>query len=215
MPPRARKTPQDKLADMVVERVPIDKLQFDPENPREHDARNLAAIAASFRRFGQRKPLVVSRDYTVVAGNGSLQAMTDLGWDEVWVSVFPGNHAEAVAFGIADNRSGELASWNPELLMKHLNAMDHSLLEAAGYDMEDLSDMSERFSPASGLDELTELHGEPDEMALWPVLRIQLPKPILDRYHALTDALDGDEVARFTKVIEWAEETRIGSDADA
>ena len=211
MPPRTRRTPTEKTADLAIEKVPIETLQPDPANARSHDQRNIASIKASLRRFGQRKPLVVAKDYTVVAGNGTLQAMTEMEITEVWVSVFPGNAAEARAYGIADNRTGELASWNPEVLMEHLASFDAGLLEAAGYDTDDLADLSERFGSAPGLDELGEAHGSTDERLLWPVLRIQLPKELLDRYHNLTDPLgDADDVERFEQVIAWAEEAEVG-----
>ncbi len=35
---------------------PVDRLELDPRNARKHDEANLAAIAASLKRFGQRRP---------------------------------------------------------------------------------------------------------------------------------------------------------------
>jgi hypothetical protein len=208
--PRTRRTAKDKLAELVIQHIPIEQLKPDPKNARVHDQRNVASITASLRRFGQRKPLVVAKDYTVVAGNGTLEAMADLDVTHVWVSVFPGTVTEATAYGIADNRTGELASWDPELLMEHLATFDAALLEAAGYDVDDLADLAERYGAPPGLDDLL-AGGGADETLLWPVLRIQMPKPLLDRYHNLVDGMgDADEVEKFEQVIKWAEETEVG-----
>jgi ParB-like chromosome segregation protein Spo0J len=211
MPPRQRRTAATKLADLAIEQVPIDQLKPDPDNARVHNDRNLAAVEASLRRFGQRKPLVVAKDYTVVAGNGTLEVMARVGMDQVWVSVFPGTPAEARAYGIADNRTGELASWDPERLLENLATFDAALLEATGYAPDDLADLAERFGAAPSLDELTGELGSPEERLLWPVLRVQMPKDLLDRYNALVDHMDGgDDVARFEQVVKWAEEYRVG-----
>ena len=57
-----------------VEPASVDSLSADPANVRTHDKRNIDAIKASLRRFGQQKPIVVDGDGVVVAGNGTLAA---------------------------------------------------------------------------------------------------------------------------------------------
>jgi hypothetical protein len=55
--------------------VPCDSLTLDPANARRHPAKNLEAVRASLRVYGQRKPLVVNRRTSAVeAGNGTLEA---------------------------------------------------------------------------------------------------------------------------------------------
>ena len=98
---------------MTVEGAPIDSLKPDPRNPRTHPTKNLAAIKDSLQRFGQTKPIVVSRQSRqVIAGNGTLEAAKQLGWKDIQVVWTDLEGEEAVAAGIADNRSGELAEWN-------------------------------------------------------------------------------------------------------
>jgi ParB-like chromosome segregation protein Spo0J len=61
--------------------IPIAELNEDPDNANTHGDDNLATIAESFKRFGQRKPLVVRREGMIVeAGNGQLAALRDAGW---------------------------------------------------------------------------------------------------------------------------------------
>jgi DNA modification methylase len=113
-----RITPQlQKLA------VPIADLVLDPANARRHDERNLGAIKSSLRRYGQRKPIVVRKEgMTVTAGNGTVEAATALGWDEIAAVVVDDDPTTATGFAIADNRTAELAEWDDAALAKLLGA---------------------------------------------------------------------------------------------
>jgi ParB-like chromosome segregation protein Spo0J len=98
---------------MQVESAPLDSLTFDPQNARTHDEKNIAAIKDSLARFGQRTPIVARpSDRRVMKGNGTLLAAQILGWKEIDVAWFEMTDEEAVAYGIADNRAGELAEWD-------------------------------------------------------------------------------------------------------
>ena len=97
---------------MKTERVPIDSVSLDPANVRRHGERNLATIKASLSRFGQQKPIVVDGDGIVRAGNGTWTAAKALGWKEITVVRTTLKGAEATAYAIADNRTGELAEWD-------------------------------------------------------------------------------------------------------
>jgi DNA modification methylase len=120
---------------LKIESVPIEKLTFDPANARKHSDANLAAIAGSLKEFGQRKPIVITFDNVIVAGNGTVEAAKFLGWSDVDVVVVPADWSadQVKAFALADNRSAELAEWNPEVLSAQLLE-----LEQAGFDIEAL-----------------------------------------------------------------------------
>ena len=108
---------------LKIKTVGIDTLEYDPFNVREHDERNIEAIKASLARFGQQKPIVVKKDGTVIAGNGTLGAMRML----------------------ADNRTAELASWNLEDLatrLKELAEDDKGLFDATGFNAQELASMA-------------------------------------------------------------------------
>jgi DNA modification methylase len=101
--------------------VPIDALVLDPNNARKHDRRNLDTIRASLERFGQRLPIVVQRTGNVVrAGNGRVTAARELGWKHIAAVVVDDPDQLATAFGIADNWSADLATWDPERLLTSL-----------------------------------------------------------------------------------------------
>jgi DNA modification methylase len=117
---------------LKIESVALDSLTADPSNARKHDETNLKAIAGSLELFGQRKPIVVTDAGVVVAGNGTLEAARSLGWSAIDVVRVPveWDADQVKAFALADNKTAELAAWNPEVLNLQLRE-----LEASGFDV--------------------------------------------------------------------------------
>ena len=120
---------------LKIESVPVEKLTFDPSNARKHSDANLSAIAQSLKDFGQRKPIVVNAENVIVAGNGTVEAARLLGLTDVDVVRVPKDWSadQVKAFALADNRTAELAEWNPEVLSAQLLELDE-----AGFDVEAL-----------------------------------------------------------------------------
>jgi DNA modification methylase len=125
---------------LKIEQVPIEKLTFDPSNARKHSDANLAAIAESLKQFGQRKPIVVNAENVIVAGNGTVEAARLLGLTDVDVVRVPKSWTadQVKAFALADNRTAELAEWNPEVLSAQLLELDEAGfdVEALGFDLQ-------------------------------------------------------------------------------
>jgi site-specific DNA-methyltransferase (adenine-specific) len=140
---------------MKLENLRIADLTPDPQNARQHDDKNLKAIMASLKEFGQRKPIVITEAGVIVAGNGTVEAAKRLGWLDIEVVRVPSDwtDAQVKAFAIADNRTAELANWNQEVLTSQLLE-----LEAEGW-------------------ELTEFGFEPLEMPVNPddILEDEIP----------------------------------------
>lgn len=129
---------------MSYERVDVKKLKFDKRNARKHDKKNIKAIKDSLVKFGQQKPIVVMEDGTVIAGNGTLQAAIELGWDTIDVHWTALKKDEAIAYGLVDNRSAELAEWDDDNLKELLSELDASGwdLEGLGWDEHDIGSLS-------------------------------------------------------------------------
>ena len=129
---------------MKFETVALSALSLDPSNVRKHSRRNLDAIKASLRKFGQQKPIVVDAKGIVLAGNGTLTAAQELGWTKIEITRTELIGSAATAFAIADNRSAELAEWDEDALAKVLESLkveDADLLAATGYDAAEVDKM--------------------------------------------------------------------------
>lgn len=107
----------------------VDELEEDPDNANTHDARSLAEMAASLRRFGQRKAFVVrvipgQEKLRLEAGHGGLAAARSLGWTHVAVSREYEDEASARAFGIVDNRTAQFSAFDPARLGAQLGSLE-------------------------------------------------------------------------------------------
>lgn len=103
--------------------VPVVDLALDDENARTHDQRNLEAISASLRKFGQRKPIVILDDGKIIAGNGTYVAARALGWPVIAAVRVKDDPTTARAYALADNRTAELAEWNRQQLAITIDAL--------------------------------------------------------------------------------------------
>jgi ParB-like chromosome segregation protein Spo0J len=145
--------------ELEIKVIPIDDLTLDANNAREHNQKNLDAIANSLQMFGQRKPVVITKELVVVAGNGTLEAARQIGWKGLSCVTVPDDwDTDTIkAYALADNRTAELASWNSEILLgqlRELNTNDWSVTDLGfkGFDLKtrdeidtDLKEIGERF----------------------------------------------------------------------
>jgi site-specific DNA-methyltransferase (adenine-specific) len=118
---------------------PVAELRTLEGNPRRGDVQ---AVKRSLQRFGQRKPIVVREDGTVIAGNHTLLAAIELGWAEIAVVGTDDDDATAKAYALADNRTSALGSFDPAdlaLMAAEVHAVDPALLEAASFTEADLN----------------------------------------------------------------------------
>ena len=120
--------------------IDIDKLTFLEGNPRKGD---IEAVAKSYKQFGQRKPIVATKDYVVIAGNHQLAAARQLGWDRIAVVITDDDELTAKAFALADNRTAELGSYDDDLLADLLSEVSSvpELMDSTGFSEDDLFDL--------------------------------------------------------------------------
>lgn len=121
---------------MKIESYDVAELKFDPRNARKHPTQNIEALKESLFLFGQQKPIVITADGIVVAGNGTLQAAIELGWTNIDAVTVPADWdaKKTAAFALADNRTAELAQWDARELLSHLEELDGFDMNALGFD---------------------------------------------------------------------------------
>jgi len=159
---------------MNIENVPIASLTLDPHNARAHPDKNIDAIKLSLTQFGQQRPILVNTDGTIVAGNGTYIAAQALDWDTINVVRTDLTATQAMAYAIADNKTGELSEWDDDVLLQQL---------------EELSGVTELFDKEFDLSSLGFDDTEIAELLETPVAIVEDEAPI-DRAAELQEEWD-------------------------
>ncbi len=128
---------------MEIVTVSVTDLREWENNARIHTKRNLESLKRSLKKYGQTKPLLVQKStMRIIAGNGTYQAILALGWETAACRLLDLNDADSEALMIADNRIGDLSSWDEKNLLDALqNIRDEGNLELVGYDDVELEKM--------------------------------------------------------------------------
>ncbi|MBI1375821.1 MAG: chromosome partitioning protein ParB [Phycisphaera sp.] len=135
-----------------VELRKIDDIRPYDRNPRIND-QAVDAVAASLQEFGFRQPIVVDSGGVIIVGHTRWKAAKKLGLTKVPVHVATDlTPAQIRAYRIADNKTGELAEWDLEILPIEL-----ADLREEGFDMDVLAfddeELAKLLSAATGVTE--------------------------------------------------------------
>ena len=94
----------------------LDELIPDEKNPRRNDGA-VAPVMESIREFGFRVPIVIDNNNVIRAGHTRYKAAQELNIVQVPCVVASDlNEKQLKAFQLADNKTGELATWDMSLL---------------------------------------------------------------------------------------------------
>lgn len=114
---------------MQIVNMPIDRLIEYENNPR-HNEEAVEPVARSIESFGFKVPIVVDSNNVIIAGHTRLKAAKFLGLDEVPVIVADDLDEDQVkAFRLADNKVGELATWDYSLLEIELDDIELNMAD--------------------------------------------------------------------------------------
>lgn len=148
----------------------------DPRNARSHSERNLELIAQSLQEVGAARSIVVDEDGVILAGNATVTAAQQAGFDRVRIVEVDGRELVAVRrtglspaqkrrLALLDNRTAELADWDTDVLASLAEDTDLSNL----WEPDELADLlGEESAPAA-------LLGDPDALPDLPATPITQP----------------------------------------
>lgn len=124
--------------------VPIDRLVPYINNARTHSPEQINKLRSSLREFGFINPVIIDRDYGVIAGHGRILAAKEEGITEV-PCVFADylTEAQKKAYIIADNRMAMDAGWDEELLRVEIEALQAEAFDVSltGFDPNEIDDL--------------------------------------------------------------------------
>ncbi|WP_270515514.1 DNA modification methylase [Lactobacillus johnsonii] len=121
---------------MKVKTVSIDQIKPYENNPRNNDDA-VDAVANSIKEFGWQQPIVVDNGGVIIAGHTRYKAAKRLKLKEVPIVVADNLTEEQVnAYRLADNKSGELATWDDDELQEELDKILDIDMTDFGFDLE-------------------------------------------------------------------------------
>lgn len=113
-------------------------------NARTHSAEQINKLRSSLREFGFINPVIIDRDFNVIAGHGRIEAAKAEGIPEV-PCVFADylTEAQKKAYILADNRMAMDAGWDEELLRVEIEALQAESFDVGltGFDESEIADL--------------------------------------------------------------------------
>lgn len=124
--------------------VAVSKLVPYVNNARTHNAQQITKLRSSLREFGFINPVIIDREYNVIAGHGRILAAKEEGIEEVpCVFVDYLTPAQKKAYILADNRMAMDAGWDEELLRVEIEALQAEAFDVGltGFDEKDIAEL--------------------------------------------------------------------------
>jgi len=163
--------------------VPVSKLVPYVNNARTHSPEQVMKLRSSLREFGFINPIIIDRDYGIIAGHGRLLAAKEEGITEVpCVFVDYLTEAQKKAYILADNRMAMDAGWDEELLRVEIEALQGEAFDVSltGFDEMELADLFKDGSDSGAEDDDYDLSAALEKAAfvergdIWTVGRHRL-----------------------------------------
>ena len=124
--------------------VPVEKLVPYINNARTHSAEQIQKLRSSIREFGFINPVIIDKDYGIIAGHGRVAAAKEEGISEVpCVLVDYLTEPQKKAYILADNRFALDAGWDEELLRIEIESLQGADFDIAltGFDEKEIADL--------------------------------------------------------------------------
>lgn len=124
--------------------VAVSKLVPYVNNARTHNAQQITKLRSSLREFGFINPVIIDREYNVIAGHGRILAAKEEGIEEVpCVFVDYLTPAQKKAYILADNRMAMDAGWDEELLRVEIESLQAEAFDVGltGFDEKDIAEL--------------------------------------------------------------------------
>ena len=124
--------------------VAVGKLIPYVNNARTHSPEQLTKLRSSLREFGFINPVIIDREFNVIAGHGRIAAAKEEGMEEVpCVFVDYLTEAQKKAYILADNRMALDAGWDEELLRIEIESLQGADFDVSltGFGEDELADL--------------------------------------------------------------------------
>ena len=127
---------------LSIQYVEIEKLKRYEQNAKIHTEKQIKKLVSSMKQFGVVTPILVDKDFTVIAGHGRLEAFEKLQIKKVPVVMLEHlTETQARAYRLADNRIAEDAIYDENLLRIELEEIiinDEIEITDIGFDVSEI-----------------------------------------------------------------------------
>lgn len=153
--------------DLKIVMKNVDDLVPYKKNPRIND-NAVDYVANSIKEFGFKVPIIIDKNNVIVAGHTRLKASKKLGLKEVPCIVANDlTDKQIKALRIADNKTGEIATWDTDILGDELKLLDDYNFEDFGFNEIELMMLEDDIKPEEYDKDVVEKYSErADEMFL-------------------------------------------------
>lgn len=178
--------------DQTFELVSVDQLTPHPENPRIGD---VDVLAGSIQENGFYGAVVVQKSTGyVLAGNHRLKAARNRGIEEIPVAWVDVDDDRARRILLADNRTGDLGTYDDDLLADLLKdlAQTEEALRGTGYTPEDLDNLMALLDEQWDVPHGSGTDQDPGDDWFQPKIQLTISAETMDAWRTLLDRYDGE-----------------------
>jgi DNA modification methylase len=150
------------MSKLQVDYIDINCIIPYENNPRKNK-QAVDKVAASIQEFGFKVPILIDKNMIIIAGHTRYKAAKKLQLKEIpTIKVEDLTHKQIKALRIADNKTGEIAEWDFELLLIELEELktDGFNLELTGFDLSEIESLIDEYKPEEIEDDGFDIEGE-------------------------------------------------------
>lgn len=157
-----KNTPSSKSInkELVIQYINVSLLKKYERNAKIHTKKQIAKLIQSMQTFGVITPILVDKDYEIIAGHGRLEALKELGYTTAPVIMLEHlTEAQVKTYRLADNRIAEDGEYDSDILkieLQELILSDEILITDTGFDIAEVDEFV--------IDDYKEKKDKPDKM---------------------------------------------------
>lgn len=189
--------------------MPLNAVKLWKDNPRRND-KSAEKLAEILKVHGVQTPIVVwEKDMTVYKGNTTVKACKLAGIKEVPVILAQfKDHAAAVSYALADNKSSEWSEWDDQILKRLLESKEligTPMVTATGFTEKELNAL--KALEVHAFDDLpnVDLKGDSQEAGNFIVIRFGSPK-IYNKVSSVLGLTKGKRVVKWEEISKFFQE---------
>ena len=120
-----------------ISRVDTKKLKPYANNAKKHSEKQIEKLSKSIEEFGFISPVLIDKDFNVIAGHGRLMAAEKIGLEKIPCVYVEGlTEAQRRAYILADNKLAEFGEWDIEKVQAELGDLEG--LDLGEFDLDSL-----------------------------------------------------------------------------